>query len=39
MLPPKRRPVGGKKPEPKVLKIEKEEGELSDVEEKKTENA
>jgi len=39
MPPLKKRPIGGKKPEPKVLKIEKEEGEISDAEEKKTENA
>ena len=37
MPPPKRRQTGGKKPEPNVLKIEKEEGEV--CEEKKTENA
>jgi hypothetical protein len=36
---PKRKRVYGKKSEPKVLKIEKEDGEVSDTEEKKTENA
>lgn len=35
MPPPKRRPIGGKKPE---LKIEKEEGEVSESDEKKVEN-
>ena len=32
IIPPNRRPIGGKKSEPKVLKIEKEEGEASDLE-------
>jgi len=39
MPPIRRRPIGGKKPEQKVLKIETEEGEVSDVEMKNTENA
>jgi len=39
MPPIRRRPIGGKKPEQKALKIETEEGEVSDVEMKNTENA
>lgn len=39
IMPPKRRPFGGKKPDQKALKIEKEEGEVSDSEDTKTENA
>jgi hypothetical protein len=39
MPPIRKRPIGGKKPEQKALKIEMEEGEVSDVEVKNTENA
>lgn len=39
MPPTKRRSFGGKKLDPKILKIEKEEGEVSDKEDKKKETA
>jgi len=39
VLPLKKRTFGGKKPEPKTLKIENEDGETSDIEKTKTKNA